>query len=144
MTDALVSIDGLTKRFAAEAAAALDRITATIKGGQITGLVGPDGAGKTTLIRLMAGLHAPDEGTLEVLGFDTPTEAAGDPGGDRLHAAALRPLRGPHRAGEPRPLCRSARPAEAERAGSLRASCWHFTDLEALHGRASPASSPAA
>ena len=71
MTDPLVTIEGLSKRFAAEAAAALDRITATIKGGQVTGLVGPDGAGKTTLMRLMAGLLAPSEGNLKVLGFDT-------------------------------------------------------------------------
>ncbi len=41
----------------------------------VTGLVGPDGAGKTTLIRLMAGLLAPSEGSIEVLGFDTRTEA---------------------------------------------------------------------
>jgi ABC-2 type transport system ATP-binding protein len=75
MTDPLVTIEGLSKRFAAEGAAALDRITATIKGGQVTGLVGPDGAGKTTLMRLMAGLLAPSEGNLKVLGFDTLTEA---------------------------------------------------------------------
>jgi ABC-2 type transport system ATP-binding protein len=76
MTQPLVTIEGLSKRFAAEGAAALDRITATIKGGQVTGLVGPDGAGKTTLMRLMAGLLAPSAGNLKVLGFDTLTEAS--------------------------------------------------------------------
>jgi ABC-2 type transport system ATP-binding protein len=76
MTDRLVTLEGLSKRFAAEGAAALDRITATIKAGQVTGLVGPDGAGKTTLLRLMAGLLAPSEGNLKVLGFDTLTEAS--------------------------------------------------------------------
>jgi ABC-2 type transport system ATP-binding protein len=76
MTDRLVTLEGLSKRFAAEGAAALDRITATIKAGQVTGLVGPDGAGKTTLLRLMAGLLAPSEGKLKVLGFDTLTEAS--------------------------------------------------------------------
>jgi ABC-2 type transport system ATP-binding protein len=75
MTDPLVTIEALSKRFAAEGAPALDRITATIKGGQVTGLVGPDGAGKTTLMRLLAGLLAPCEGNLKVLGFDTLTEA---------------------------------------------------------------------
>src|SRR5439155_17814631 len=57
-------------------APALDQRTATIKGGEITGLVGPDGAGKTTLIRLMTGLLLPDAGTLSVLGFDTRSDAA--------------------------------------------------------------------
>lgn len=76
MSDALVTIDGVSKRFAPQGPAALDKIRATIKGGQVTGLVGPDGAGKTTLIRLMAGLLAPSEGTLQVCGFDTLTETA--------------------------------------------------------------------
>jgi ABC-2 type transport system ATP-binding protein len=75
MSEQLVTIEGLIKRFATEGAAALDHITATIRSGQVTGLVGPDGAGKTTLMRLMAGLLAPSEGKLTVLGFDTVTEA---------------------------------------------------------------------
>jgi ABC-2 type transport system ATP-binding protein len=47
----------------------------------MTGLVGPDGAGKTTLIRLIAGLIVADGGTLEVLGFDPARQA------ERVHAA---------------------------------------------------------
>lgn len=38
--------------------------------GQVTGLIGPDGAGKTTLMRLISGLLTPDSGTLTVLGID--------------------------------------------------------------------------
>lgn len=41
-----------------------------IREGTITALVGPDGAGKTTLMRMMTGLLAPDGGTLDVLGID--------------------------------------------------------------------------
>ncbi|WP_115717583.1 ATP-binding cassette domain-containing protein [Gallaecimonas mangrovi] len=48
---------------------ALKSISANIKPGMLTGLAGPDGAGKTTLIRLMAGLLHPDAGTLEVAGL---------------------------------------------------------------------------
>lgn len=65
-----VQLTDVTKRFGS-APAALDAIAGTIRGGEITGLVGPDGAGKTTLIRLMTGLMQPDSGTIEVLGFDT-------------------------------------------------------------------------
>ena len=75
MTDAVVQICGVSKRFG-EAIQALDGIEASIRPGEITGLVGPDGAGKTTLIRLMTGLMLPDEGRLQVLGFDTARDAA--------------------------------------------------------------------
>jgi ABC-2 type transport system ATP-binding protein len=75
MAEDFVRIDGVSMTFGA-GAPALDQITATIKGGEITGLVGPDGAGKTTLIRLMTGLLLPDAGTLSVLGFDTRSDAA--------------------------------------------------------------------
>jgi ABC-2 type transport system ATP-binding protein len=76
MSEPLVIIERLIKRFAVEGPAALDAITATINAGQVTGLVGPDGAGKTTLMRLMAGLLAPSAGKLKVCGFDTMTETA--------------------------------------------------------------------
>ena len=47
---------------------ALDGLTAELPAGKILGLVGPDGAGKTTLIRLLAGLMEPTSGRVEVLG----------------------------------------------------------------------------
>jgi len=75
MSEDFVRIEGVSKAFGS-GAPALDQISAAIKGGEITGLVGPDGAGKTTLIRLMTGLLLPDSGTLTVLGFDTRREAA--------------------------------------------------------------------
>ena len=73
-TDA-IRLVGVTKTFG-DAPPALDDITATIRSGEITGLVGPDGAGKTTLIRLMTALMLPDAGTIDVLGHDTRTDAA--------------------------------------------------------------------
>jgi ABC-2 type transport system ATP-binding protein len=59
---------GVVKRFAKTPKPALDGVSITIAPGQMTGLVGPDGAGKTTLIRILAGLIDPDSGQVEVLG----------------------------------------------------------------------------
>jgi len=49
---------------------ALDGVSVEIHAGELTALVGPDGAGKTTLIRLIAGLMSADSGELRVLGID--------------------------------------------------------------------------
>jgi len=49
---------------------ALDGITAIAARGAVTGLIGPDGAGKTTLMRLVAGLLRGDSGRIEVMGID--------------------------------------------------------------------------
>jgi ABC-2 type transport system ATP-binding protein len=72
----LVTIRGLVKRFSRDGRAALDHIDGQIRSGRITGLVGPDGAGKTTLIRIIAGLLLPSEGEVKVLGLDPVLEAA--------------------------------------------------------------------
>ena len=50
---------------------AIDNLNLRVEGGQVTGLVGPDGAGKTTLMRLLAGLMLPDQGLVTVCGFPT-------------------------------------------------------------------------
>ncbi len=75
MAEILVELSGVTKRFGA-GPAALDGVSGAIRRGAITGLVGPDGAGKTTLIRLMTGLLFPDAGSVTVLGFDTAVNPA--------------------------------------------------------------------
>jgi ABC-2 type transport system ATP-binding protein len=58
------------RRATGEVVHALDGVSLDARHGSLTALVGPDGAGKTTLIRLMAGLIAPDSGTLDVLDLD--------------------------------------------------------------------------
>jgi drug efflux transport system ATP-binding protein len=73
MTDIAVRFESLVKRFGA-GSPAIEGLSATITPGHVTGLVGPDGAGKTTLMRLMAGLLAPSDGSITVCGFDTRLE----------------------------------------------------------------------
>lgn len=54
---------------------ALDHIDLSVKKGQLTAVIGPDGAGKTTLMRLIAGLMDPTGGSLTVLGKDSVKDA---------------------------------------------------------------------
>jgi len=75
LSEDLVVVDRLTKRFPGAEAPALDAISARIRAGRITGLVGPDGAGKTTFIRLLIGLLQPDAGSVTVDGRDAAAEA---------------------------------------------------------------------
>lgn len=76
MSEPLVKIQAITKIFNKQTPPALDNINATIDKGQIVGLAGPDGAGKTTLIRLIAGLLLPSQGEITVEGIDTIKQAS--------------------------------------------------------------------
>lgn len=76
--ESVVRAESLTRRFTGpdgRSRVALDRVSLSVTRGQLTALVGPDGAGKTTLMRMMAGLLAPDEGSLRVLGLDVTRDA---------------------------------------------------------------------
>jgi len=68
----VLALDRVTKRFRSgkRTVCALDRVSLRCRQGIVTGLIGPDAAGKTTLMRLIAGLLLPDEGSLTVLGLD--------------------------------------------------------------------------
>ena len=73
--ESIVIATDLNKTFKAEQKGlddvqALQGINMQIKTGQLTALVGPDGAGKTTFLRLIAGLYEPTTGSLKVLGMD--------------------------------------------------------------------------
>ncbi len=61
-----LTFEGLRKTFTGEAGTvtAVDGVSGVIAPGKITGLVGPDAAGKTTLIRMLAGLLVPNAGTI--------------------------------------------------------------------------------
>ncbi|MFZ0505195.1 MAG: ABC transporter ATP-binding protein, partial [Chthoniobacterales bacterium] len=70
----LVETGGLVKSFRDGVPPALDHLDTKVAGGAVTGLAGPDGAGKTTLMRLLAGLLLPSAGNIRVLGFDPVTQ----------------------------------------------------------------------
>lgn len=71
-TSATLVFDGVSKSFTAGkiSVAALNDISIAIRPGKIIGLIGPDGAGKTTLMRLASGLLLPDSGNIHALGID--------------------------------------------------------------------------
>ncbi len=76
MTAPVIEVEGVVKRFASgtRTVKALDGLSFTVQAGRITGLVGPDGAGKTTLMRVLTGLLKPDAGTVRVLGHNVVAE----------------------------------------------------------------------
>jgi drug efflux transport system ATP-binding protein len=70
---AIIETRDLTRRFGP--LVAVDRLNLTVERGEIFGLVGPDGAGKTTTLRMLCGLMDPTEGSARVAGFDVSRQA---------------------------------------------------------------------
>ena len=68
MTDVAVDIRELTRRFGA--LTAVSRLTLAVQRGEVFGLLGPNGSGKTTTIRMLCGLLEPSEGDATVAGVD--------------------------------------------------------------------------
>ncbi|NLH45546.1 MAG: ABC transporter ATP-binding protein [Acholeplasmataceae bacterium] len=62
----MITIDGVTKKF--KQVVAVNNISLEVKPGEIFGLVGPDGAGKTTMIRMLTGIMEATSGSINVLG----------------------------------------------------------------------------
>ena len=63
-----IEVRGVTKRFASHTA--VERLDLSIASNEIFGLVGPDGAGKTTTMRMLAGVMRPDQGSILIDGID--------------------------------------------------------------------------
>ncbi len=64
----VIEVNSLSKSFGE--VKALNSVSFSVERGELFGLIGPDGAGKTTLFRLLTTLYNPDEGTATVDGFD--------------------------------------------------------------------------
>jgi sulfate/thiosulfate transport system ATP-binding protein len=64
----MIAVTDVTKRFGDFRA--LDGVSIDVEDGSLTALLGPSGSGKSTLLRVIAGLEAPDSGTVEIAGRD--------------------------------------------------------------------------
>ena len=76
---AMLEVEGLTKQFGG--VIANNEISFSVQEGEILGLIGPNGAGTSTLLELLTGLHAPDRGTLRF-----PVRSTVRVGPDRIEA----------------------------------------------------------
>jgi ABC-2 type transport system ATP-binding protein len=79
----IIQVDGLIKRFAEFRA--VDRLSFSVNRGEIFGLVGPDGAGKTATMRMLAGVMRPDGGAILIDGVD----AVADPEETKQHVSYM-------------------------------------------------------
>ena len=76
----IIRLQGLMKNFSERGKPAVASLECEIHPGEVTGLVGPDGAGKTTLMRMLAGLMKPSGGSAQLIGLDPIKD------GSALHA----------------------------------------------------------
>ena len=72
MSAAVLTVHKLVRRFGTRCA--VDGVSLEVRSGQAFGLIGPDGAGKTTTMRLVAGLLRPESGEVRVAGHALPRE----------------------------------------------------------------------
>src|SRR5213076_231823 len=73
MPEPMIEVEGLTKRFGAFTA--VDHVTFSVGKGSIFGFLGPNGSGKTTVIRMLCGILQPTEGTARIGGHDVVRDA---------------------------------------------------------------------
>jgi ABC-2 type transport system ATP-binding protein len=72
-TEYVIETENLTRTF--KGVTAVNGLNLAVRRGEILGLVGPDGAGKTTTIRMLCAIMDPSEGSARVAGFDTVTQS---------------------------------------------------------------------
>lgn len=73
MSDVLLEAKGISKSF--PGVKALDQVNLTINKGEVHGLIGENGAGKSTIIKVLAGVYAPDEGQITFMGQEYKNES---------------------------------------------------------------------
>ena len=117
---ALLKVDGLIKRFGGFRA--LDVLSFSVDPGEILGLVGPNGSGKTTCINVISGLYRPDAGTIHFEG----RPIAGLPSHRLVHAGINRTFQ------VPRPFLTLTVRENVEIASAYGGNGDRSTDVEAL------------
>ena len=114
-----VAVDDLSKHYGD--VRALDGVSLAVAPGEIFGLLGPKGAGKSTMIRILTGRARPTAGVAWVLGHEVPRELEAIRGQINPHRRDAERLPAGDRHGEPRALLQALRPAEAARGRGARA-----------------------
>ncbi len=88
----VIEASGISKKFGDTQA--LKDISFAVNEAEIFGFIGPDGAGKTTLFRIITTLLLPDEGEMKVLGLDCGNRIQGAEKKYWLYARTVQPLPG--------------------------------------------------
>lgn len=122
--DPILHVEGLVKRFGAFRA--LDGISFDLRPGEVLGLVGPNGSGKTTCINVVSGLYAADEGRVTFEGRDL----AAVPPHRRAQAGINRTFQSPHPFGSL--TVRENVAVAAAYGGAGRGAAGRAPDLDAL------------
>jgi ABC-2 type transport system ATP-binding protein len=73
--ETMITTEGLTRTFGSTIA--VDHVSLSVQKGELYGLLGPNGSGKTTMIRMLTGQIRPTEGSARVLGLDPDREPVG-------------------------------------------------------------------
>src|SRR2546421_8597452 len=73
---AVVTVQNLRKRYRRRDPWAVDGVTFELQPGQAFGLLGPNGSGKTSIVKMIAGLLRPNEGSISLFGSDPGNPAA--------------------------------------------------------------------
>lgn len=76
MSEAIVSIQSITKQYKGSVQPAINNLSLDIPGGSVFGLLGPNGAGKSTLVMMLCGLMHPDAGSIAMLNMNTHNNGA--------------------------------------------------------------------
>lgn len=69
----IIQVSSVSKYYGANTA--VDQVSFQVKQGEIFGIMGTNGAGKTTMLEMLMGIRMPDKGSIKVLGFDVMLEA---------------------------------------------------------------------
>ena len=104
-----IQVQGLQKSF--KELEVLRGVDLDVARGSIFALLGSNGAGKTTVVKILSTLLKADAGTAGVNGFDVATQAGAGAGVDQPHGTVRGRRRDPQRAGEPRADGTAAAPA---------------------------------